>query len=729
MVQAFEAGRLTEALTTAEQLCNTAPADTPDAAQARLVATFAQLRAGQSQEALVALAALRAQGPALGSYQVFLEASVYAATKRCDEAENLLGQLPRGSAFRHPGFSRVARCWLGTRDEARAEQAVIRMQDTADGPERQADAALMLAQLYEARRDRPAAKEAYRQLLVDFPLTAASRTARSRLEAWESGGSVKPLSPEELLPHAEQERAASRPGRARKLYRTIIAQSQTSKRRTLRQAAELGVVELDIVDRRYPRALKRIETLLASLEDDGLTTRALYLKADILSRRGKSDDALSAYEQAIARAPTTPFAAESALAAARLSYNTRDFERAKKHAHWLTKLTLSDDAPVVLISGDGAREAGNTGLADHGHWLLAFIERRQGAANEVVEGLLSAINQDGPLGPAALYWRARLAVERGAVNDAELLASLLTRHSTSFYALAVSDLLRQTNPGCDVRVDIPAVPTRELADTPAPELEPRDLKAVLVLYEHGLTSEAQRLSHLVPLGTLNTADRTIAAWLHRRCGDVHRAAVLTRRLADDTDTVNDPVLLDLAYPRPFADLVIAAAAEHDVPVDLIYAVIRNESAFNPRAVSPRHAFGLMQMIRSTANRLAKEAELGPISARRLFDPATAIMLGTQYLAELLRRFGGNVPAALAAYHAGETNTERWLKSRGHLTADEFIEEIPFSTTRTYVKKVLASFGVYRLLYQDNVQQAIRMSLPVMPTSALESEAQTPPVAK
>src|SRR5690606_32115212 len=131
---------------------------------------------------------------------------------------------------------------------------------------------------------------------------------------------------------------------------------------------------------------------------------------------------------------------------------------------------------------------------------------------------------------------------------------------------------------------------------------------------------------------------------------------------------------------------------------LLFAIMREESAFNPKAISPRQARGLMQMIDSTAWRLAKRANIGNFRLHNLFKPQTSVRLGALYVGSLLEMFDGNLVAAVAAYHAGEAAVRRWLKDRPDLPPDEFVEEIPYDSTRSYVKKVLSSYGVYRIVY-------------------------------
>jgi soluble lytic murein transglycosylase len=135
-----------------------------------------------------------------------------------------------------------------------------------------------------------------------------------------------------------------------------------------------------------------------------------------------------------------------------------------------------------------------------------------------------------------------------------------------------------------------------------------------------------------------------------------------------------------------------------VPVDLVQALMREESALDPRALSPVGAIGLTQLMYPTAQEVARKLKLGKLSRASLTDTSLNIRLGSRYLGDLVRQFGGSVALALAAYNAGGGAVRRWLEQRRGLELDEFVEEIPVEETRGYVKRVLRSYAAYRLLY-------------------------------
>src|SRR5690606_12048629 len=123
---------------------------------------------------------------------------------------------------------------------------------------------------------------------------------------------------------------------------------------------------------------------------------------------------------------------------------------------------------------------------------------------------------------------------------------------------------------------------------------------------------------------------------------------------------------------------------------LVKALIRQESAFNPKARSPARAYGLMQVIYPTAR------IFGVRSRAQLYKPETNVRVGTEYLARLIQRFG-SVELALAAYNAGPNNVKAWMKRYPTTNINLFVEMIPYAETREYVRLVLRNYKIYQKL--------------------------------
>jgi len=153
--------------------------------------------------------------------------------------------------------------------------------------------------------------------------------------------------------------------------------------------------------------------------------------------------------------------------------------------------------------------------------------------------------------------------------------------------------------------------------------------------------------------------------------------------------------IDLRFPLAFQEHFETNAQETGVPIHLLYAVARQESALSHDVTSPAGAKGLMQLMPATAKQTARKNNVRYRNSNDLFKPATNIMLGSRYYKEMLQRFGNNRILASAAYNAGPHRVDRWLKeTENKLPFDAWIETIPFKETRGYVQNVLAFSMIY-----------------------------------
>ena len=145
------------------------------------------------------------------------------------------------------------------------------------------------------------------------------------------------------------------------------------------------------------------------------------------------------------------------------------------------------------------------------------------------------------------------------------------------------------------------------------------------------------------------------------------------------------------FPMGFESLVMRASKQTGLEPAFVWSVIRQESAFNHQAVSGAGARGLMQLMPRTARGVSKRHKL---RKGDLFSPEINIRLGTLYLSEMTKRFGGNPALAAAAYNAGARRVNSWLKRTPFDHADVWIEAIPFNQTRRYVQQVMAFISIY-----------------------------------
>jgi soluble lytic murein transglycosylase len=154
-------------------------------------------------------------------------------------------------------------------------------------------------------------------------------------------------------------------------------------------------------------------------------------------------------------------------------------------------------------------------------------------------------------------------------------------------------------------------------------------------------------------------------------------------------------LSEIYLPVRFESLIKRYSQQNDLDPYLILSLIREESFFKTDAVSTARAYGLMQILLGTAKEVANKK----IQRRDLFEPETNIRLGTKYLKHLINKYQGKTHLALAAYNAGDSRVDRWIERFGHAPDDEFIEMIPITATRTYVKNIYRNYFYYKLYHR------------------------------
>ena len=152
----------------------------------------------------------------------------------------------------------------------------------------------------------------------------------------------------------------------------------------------------------------------------------------------------------------------------------------------------------------------------------------------------------------------------------------------------------------------------------------------------------------------------------------------------------------IIYKKEYSEYVEKYAKEYNVDENLVYAVIKAESNFKPKAKSNKDAIGLMQIVESTAKEICKKVDI-QINDRelkeKLLEPEVNINLGTKYLAILIERYQ-NIEIAITAYNAGIGTVDNWIEKDIIKADGSNIENIPYKETNNYVRKILRDYNIY-----------------------------------
>lgn len=195
----------------------------------------------------------------------------------------------------------------------------------------------------------------------------------------------------------------------------------------------------------------------------------------------------------------------------------------------------------------------------------------------------------------------------------------------------------------------------------------------------------------------------LLAQLFFQQGQHHVAYRYMRRAFPEIATIEQAKVprqfVEMYYPLTHKTKIFEESKRHGLDPYLVMALIRQESAYDPQIKSPVGATGMMQIMPPTGKELAGKLgkSWGP---NKLTDPEYNIELGTLYLKQLIQRFGGSTELALAAYNGGMGNVWKWQTAFRGRANDEFLESIPFSETRGYVKRITLMRSTYEQMHED-----------------------------
>ena len=647
-----------------------------------------------------------------------------AAAERLGEAERVVAllagleqQLPllaasirerRARAALAAGDPRETLRVFGARDDAESQLLTARAVEAVEGPDKaravleallrklprrkspcsiEAPARAELARLLESR-SLPLARREYRWLAVQAPLCASGESALARLselsapalDRGERRARAQAFADAGAVERAESELPALLRAKGPPLEPGMVSYFQGWARYTGRTDLERAVEALSSAARANP-------------------TQApawLFYAGRAASRLGDAARARTLFERVRREHPASSFAEAGHYQVAQTHYEHGRFaDAAAAFDTYLSRYgrrgrfgneAFDERAVSWLAAGKGEPAArafdelrkGTSGL-DRARYdeLVAVALLRAGKRVEAIRAL-RAVASDYPLTFAALAAEARL----GALGEA--LAPLPASASSA-------------QPGAL----LPAVPN-----------------AARLLHAVGLDVEAEkelaRAEAEIGRTHPGRGDEALCR-AYAELAPKGRAYRVGSRAATRAELMAAPApgrewLWNCVYPRPYSALVREIGGSVSVEPELIYAIIRQESAFRPDAVSPAAAVGLMQLLPITAERVARETGLLH-QPDRLTEPPINIGYGARYLRKLLDLFGGNIALAAASYNAGPSAVLRWLQGAPDLELDLFVARIPFAETRAYVERVVGNYARYRYLAGNSEPLQLSLSLP------------------
>ena len=630
-------------------------------------------------EAVAAFHAAATSGDALSDYADYLGAQAALQAGHPADAYGLLDRF----AERHPDsiFDAnapvlLANAYLQQHDSTGA----LRVLDPLAGSQQagHADFLLVLGRAYQTGGATQQAIATYRTLYRTAPLSGESTQVQSQLQTLGA-----PLTAAERKIHADALFNAKRYSEASVEYHSIES-SDSSLGQADKNALEIYAAVCDLKLKNLGR--REVEKLPATTDDSAALK--LYMQAELSRSENDRQGHDAVIAETVQRFPGSRWTEEALYSGGNMYLLRHDSEQAIYHYSLLLKLfPTSTYAPSA-------------------HWRVAWMNYRLHRYTEAARLMDEQIGRytAGIEVPSALYWRGRLYedTEGNLPQAANYYRALSESYANYYYAglarkrLSILREQSETPPS-------PALSSVHKPDVPpltelVPENDPHFIKAKLLanaaLNEY-IGPEIQSSSSAEEWGALGQAQIYESYGEHTRAlQSMKHSGIPFFALPFDEVPV---AYWRLLFPQPYWPEILTDAQASGVDPYLVASLIRQESEFNPGAVSRANAYGLMQLLPSVGKTLAKRQGIKGFNQSQLLNPAINIRLGTINLRQVLDRFGGQAEYTLAAYNAGDVPVRQWMASGDYKDIPEFVESIPYTETREYVQAILRNREMYRAL--------------------------------
>jgi soluble lytic murein transglycosylase len=622
-------------------------------------------------------------GEALDDYADYLGAQAALQAGRGTDAYALLDRF----AERHPDSIFVANAPILLANayiQQNNPQGALRvLQPLADTPQAaHSDFRYTLGRAYQLAGDTGHAAPIYRNIYVTQPLTFEAGQARTQLQAM-----GVPLTAAERKSHADQLFNAKRYAEAGDEYHAIQ-----------REGDGLSPADHDalliyaaVCDMKMKRISRHDVERLPDTADDSAALK-LYMLAEI--SRSENDEAGhdAIISDMVKRFPTSRWLEEALYSGGNMYLIKHDAKQATYHYSLLVQM-FPDST-----------------YAASAHWRAAWMNYRLRNYSEAAR-LMDEQIRGYPAGietPSALYWRGRIYEDEE--HDLGQAANYYRAIASTYVNYYYAELARARLSVLKAQPAVAPAPTLSYVRKPVvpeltgelPENEPHLIKARLLanaaLNEY-IGPEIQASETSSQWGALGQAE------IYASYGEYPRALQSMKHsgisfFALPMDQV-PMVYWTLLFPKPYWSDLVSNSQKNGLDPYLVASLIRQESEFNPGAVSRANAYGLMQLLPSVGKSLAKKEGMKGFKAPQLLNPATNLQLGTLNLRQVIDRYGGQQEYALAAYNAGDVPVRQWMSSGDFKDIPEFVESIPYTETREYVQAIVRNRLMYKTLYPSH----------------------------
>lgn len=572
----------------------------------------------------------------------------------------------------------LAKISLAEKDIDQAQEKLQALRTRRAKREISDEALYLLAEIHEGQGKLNQAYSHYQELRKGSPLSPWVAKARKEVKRLrEEQPQLFGLRAEGLLQEGELLLREREYQEAETAYRKLL---ELVPGGPLRPRFLRGLANVYLGSRKREEAIPILTEIVREYPASSEAPNALYRLAWIYWNRDDNLKALDHFRQLRERYPRSAFIDFAHFASARI------YE------------SLGSPAEALAIYQDFSKRFPDSKLREEAAWRLAWIHYLQADDSRAYAAFkrLASDKGEGRYKTASLYWQARAAERTGRTEESrQIFLQIISGQEDSYYTGpaarglermgVVIEEKRPANSNLPAGTISPLTPNLSFHLSRAQELAEISLNHLAVA----------ELDEIKSLSSGDLPSRLALMREYSRNGAFSRSVSLASQIHHPSDELNR-----YRYPLAYWEMIQKMSKERGLDPYLILALIRQESLFDPKALSPALAYGLMQLLPSTGARAAYQLGLPSPQPDRLFDPILNLTLGTHYLKELLKLYSNNLVKAIAAYNAGESAVARWERQLSVEDEEEFIERIPYGETRLYVKLVLRNYRIYRKLYPD-----------------------------
>ncbi len=641
------------------------------------------------------LAQAAQSGFSLADYAVFYQASALRQANRAADAAAVLQDF----AARFPGSHlRIRALELRASALLIAEQPQPAIDALLAEPEthKQPALALLLGQAYLQAHNPEQAATIFKNVYYDFPLSPQAKEAGDALPALRQQLGIVYQEPDVGLRRTRAD-ALSAAGRYEDALKEFDGLMKDEPSSAMLPYWQLGQARCFL---RMHRTADALQALAIHFAVPDLEAQRLALLVHAHAQQSDAPAITQDLAQFEASYALYPSYADALSASGIFYYRQLNWQEAARAYQRLWEL---------FPQNDRLREDG---------WRLAWCDYLLGDPKtaDVMQRYL-VLFPDSSRAPAALYWLGRTEENQGSLAAARALYALLTKRFVhSYYAPQAAARMAGIGAKQGSTQGAEGSPSASLAATLIPVLTPLVVPPGLACLATAPSDAARRALILQALDLKNLEEdflraslagenppaelRLLLAGVYLKQKDPAAALFSASRAAPAypqmafSDLPKE--IWDFLYPKAYWKLVQSQARLNHLDPYLVMGLIRQESAFSPRALSSADARGLMQLLPETAAHSTRPSRTRA-AKRRLYDPNYNVRVGCAYLAWLLKEFDGRRELAMAAYNAGDFRVKDWLTKYTFPDSGAFMESIPIPATRVYVEQVLRDAEIYRQL--------------------------------